>query len=192
MLPPEYYSSKSKTIDEVREVRHEEIIDIHEDEEMPLLSSSNSNSRPNSIPIYIHSNNEQVQSVTSSMLNNTNSSTNTNHLFHSSTTTQHNNTTTYSSQNTVASQQHNNTNVIPSPPSTQSSTDASNLKYVCCGKCKQWLSAPLDAVYVFCPGCQSVNNCNLVSNPPPQVCTVHICNTSTCIVTCYTTCVCTI
>lgn len=37
------------------------------------------------------------------------------------------------------------------------------VKYVCCGECRQWLSAPNEATYVFCPGCKSVNNCNLVS-----------------------------
>ena len=33
------------------------------------------------------------------------------------------------------------------------------LKYVCCGSCRTWLSAPNDASYVRCPGCDSVNNC---------------------------------
>lgn len=33
------------------------------------------------------------------------------------------------------------------------------LKYVCCGGCRIWLSAPSDAVYVKCPGCNSINNC---------------------------------
>jgi LSD1 subclass zinc finger protein len=37
-----------------------------------------------------------------------------------------------------------------------------SLKYVCCGNCRQWLSAPKDAVYVYCPGCQAVNNCAMV------------------------------
>jgi LSD1 subclass zinc finger protein len=33
------------------------------------------------------------------------------------------------------------------------------LKYVCCGSCRQWLSAPIESQYVYCPGCESVNNC---------------------------------
>lgn len=33
------------------------------------------------------------------------------------------------------------------------------LKYVCCGSCRQWLSSPRDAAYVYCPNCQAINNC---------------------------------
>lgn len=31
------------------------------------------------------------------------------------------------------------------------------LKYVCCGTCRTWLSAPVTAVYVKCPQCEAVN-----------------------------------
>ena len=40
-------------------------------------------------------------------------------------------------------------------------------KFVCCGKCRQWLEAPREANYVFCPGCESINNCALAPAPTP-------------------------
>lgn len=46
----------------------------------------------------------------------------------------------------------------------QSSSTASGnatVKYVCCGSCRQWLSSPRDATFVYCPGCGAVNNCNV-------------------------------
>ena len=46
---------------------------------------------------------------------------------------------------------------------------ATGLKYVCCGSCRTWLSAPNDAAFVRCPGCDSVNNCT------PQVIKCRIC-----------------
>lgn len=44
----------------------------------------------------------------------------------------------------------------------QASTDSSQLgvKYVCCGNCRMWLSAPINALLVKCPGCDSVNRCD--------------------------------
>jgi LSD1 subclass zinc finger protein len=42
-------------------------------------------------------------------------------------------------------------------------TNPQTQKYVCCGGCKQWLSAPRDANLVYCPGCEAVNDCSLVS-----------------------------
>lgn len=53
------------------------------------------------------------------------------------------------------------------PPLTQSQVGTStaneqaSLKYVCCGSCRQWLSSPRDAAFVYCPGCGAVNNCNI-------------------------------
>lgn len=32
-------------------------------------------------------------------------------------------------------------------------------KYVCCGMCRQWLQAPLEATYVYCPRCNACNDC---------------------------------
>lgn len=49
--------------------------------------------------------------------------------------------------------------------STQQQQVQEHLKYVCCGNCQQWLSAPRDAMYVYCPGCEAVNNCSQA--PPP-------------------------
>lgn len=46
---------------------------------------------------------------------------------------------------------------------TVTQEEQQTLKYVCCGNCQQWLSAPRNATYVYCPGCEAVNNCNLVS-----------------------------
>ena len=34
------------------------------------------------------------------------------------------------------------------------------VKYVCCGRCRQWLRAPKEAVYVYCSSCDAVNNCS--------------------------------
>lgn len=41
----------------------------------------------------------------------------------------------------------------------QSSADRTKdgLKYVCCGTCRTWLSAPVTACYVKCPQCDAVN-----------------------------------
>lgn len=36
------------------------------------------------------------------------------------------------------------------------------LKYVCCGSCSQWLQAPVDKTFVYCPQCGSVNDCSSV------------------------------
>jgi len=41
----------------------------------------------------------------------------------------------------------------PQPP-------AENVKYVCCGRCRQWLKAPKEAVYVYCQTCDAINNCS--------------------------------
>ena len=48
----------------------------------------------------------------------------------------------------------------PPPPPVE------GVKYVCCGRCRQWLRAPKEAVYVYCSSCDAVNNC--VSNVPRQ------------------------
>lgn len=43
------------------------------------------------------------------------------------------------------------------------------VKYVCCGTCRQWLLAPRDATYVFCPQCRCINNCgNMPASQPQQ------------------------
>jgi LSD1 subclass zinc finger protein len=36
--------------------------------------------------------------------------------------------------------------------STSTSNEQATLKYVCCGSCRQWLSSPRDAAFVYCPG----------------------------------------
>lgn len=44
----------------------------------------------------------------------------------------------------------------------QASTDPSQpgVKYVCCGNCRMWSSAPINALRVKCPGCDSINKCD--------------------------------
>ena len=39
------------------------------------------------------------------------------------------------------------------------SSPPQELKYVCCGNCRTWLRAPRNALMVYCPTCQVVNNC---------------------------------
>jgi LSD1 subclass zinc finger protein len=53
----------------------------------------------------------------------------------------------------------------------QQTSHSQDAKYICCGNCRQWLSAPRDATYVYCPGCQAVNNCSMAPAPtsPPAV-----------------------
>lgn len=47
----------------------------------------------------------------------------------------------------------------------QTDSNKEGIKYVCCGSCRTWLSAPASAMFVKCPGCESVNNCEqLVRN----------------------------
>lgn len=41
----------------------------------------------------------------------------------------------------------------------QTDSNKEGIKYVCCGSCRTWLSAPASAMFVRCPGCESVNNC---------------------------------
>eukprot|EP00603_Paraphysomonas_imperforata_P003277 CAMPEP_0114435042 /NCGR_PEP_ID=MMETSP0103-20121206/12603_1 /TAXON_ID=37642 ORGANISM="Paraphysomonas imperforata, Strain PA2" /NCGR_SAMPLE_ID=MMETSP0103 /ASSEMBLY_ACC=CAM_ASM_000201 /LENGTH=455 /DNA_ID=CAMNT_0001605009 /DNA_START=87 /DNA_END=1454 /DNA_ORIENTATION=+ len=63
--------------------------------------------------------------------------------------------------------QHSRSQSQTAPPQTQSQVGTStaneqaSLKYVCCGSCRQWLSSPRDAAFVYCPGCGAVNNCNI-------------------------------
>jgi hypothetical protein len=46
---------------------------------------------------------------------------------------------------------------------------AQGVKFVCCGRCKQWLRAPKEAIYVYCQTCDAVNNCSTtVSQQPVQ------------------------
>lgn len=47
-------------------------------------------------------------------------------------------------------------------------TNDVGLKYVCCGSCRQWLSSPRDAAYVYCPNCQAINNCLPQQAEAPQ------------------------
>jgi LSD1 subclass zinc finger protein len=56
--------------------------------------------------------------------------------------------------------QQNNQMQAQAQAQAQSGASTSNeqavLKYVCCGSCRQWLSSPRDATFVYCPG-QSVS-----------------------------------
>ena len=36
---------------------------------------------------------------------------------------------------------------------------APQIKYICCGVCRTWQSAPFEAAYVKCPSCEAVNKC---------------------------------
>lgn len=39
------------------------------------------------------------------------------------------------------------------------------VKYICCGRCRSWFLTAKDVIYVSCPQCTSINNCNLVQRP---------------------------
>ena len=43
--------------------------------------------------------------------------------------------------------------------SSSVNTQGQTIKYVCCGSCHQWLTAPVESRYVFCPTCEHVNAC---------------------------------
>jgi LSD1 subclass zinc finger protein len=75
-------------------------------------------------------------------------------------------------------QQQPQTQQVRSPPpvqqqhqeglAQQTASQTQALKYVCCGNCRQWLSAPREATYVYCPGCEAVNNCAIAPPPAPS------------------------
>jgi hypothetical protein len=74
------------------------------------------------------------------------------------------------SQTQKSQSQVNNTQT-QSNTGTRGSAEATQ-KYVCCGRCHQWLLAPKEAMMVVCVTCQAVNNCNLVkpsANSTPVV-----------------------
>jgi LSD1 subclass zinc finger protein len=48
----------------------------------------------------------------------------------------------------------------------QTDSNKEGIKYVCCGSCRTWLSAPASAMFVRCPGCESVNNCEQLVRTP--------------------------
>lgn len=54
----------------------------------------------------------------------------------------------------------------PSSAVARNGNDNAVVKYVCCGSCRQWLSSPRDANFVYCPGCGAVNNCNVKPTEP--------------------------
>lgn len=81
-------------------------------------------------------------------------------------------------QQTQSQQQIQRPNAVPAQTAAQVGTTQQNpvqsqqqtqqqMKYVCCGNCRQWLSAPRDATYVYCPGCEAVNNCALAPSAAP-------------------------
>lgn len=73
--------------------------------------------------------------------------------------------TEYASESTV----HQYPNAVTSYP--QSATNEAMvegdtiMKYVCCGRCRQWLKVPLSAGMVLCPTCNVMNDCSQSQTP---------------------------
>ena len=66
------------------------------------------------------------------------------------------------------------TQQIAHAQSSSANTQAQTVKYVCCGSCRQWLTAPVESRYVFCPTCEHVNACNQTPNVPTSTRPVYL------------------